>query len=135
MNTLLVFRLTIQSSYAEDSEQEADEQHFDTVQWWLGPTQGWRIKTFAMDHDDIHIHHLAGSVAPSLAQENTEKHYGDVIASSFTFSLADLSDKEQLAKVMKEYGGAAALEIDRNEGAFAFWNPLQVKYTTKSQPQ
>jgi hypothetical protein len=134
MNTLLVFRLTVQSSYTEESEHEADDEHFDTVQWWLAPGQSWRIKTFAID-SDIHTHHLAGPVAESKARENTEKHYGEVIASSFVLKLADLSDKQQVRKVMEEHGGAVALEVDRNGGRFAFWNPLRIKYSTKSQPQ
>jgi hypothetical protein len=134
MSTLLVFRLTIQSSYAQNAEQVADADHFDTVQWWLAADHAWRIKTFAMD-EDIHCHHIGGSIAESFARESTERNYGDVIATSFSVELNSLANAESIANAMREFGGAEALEVDRNGGKFAFWNPLQVHFSSKSQPQ
>jgi hypothetical protein len=134
MSTLLVFRLTIQSSYAQDVEQPADEDHFDTVQWWLATHHTWRIKTFAMDQD-IHCHHIGSSLSETFARQSTEKNYGDVVASSFAVELGNLTHIEWIEKSMQEYGGLAALEVDRNGGKFAFWNPLRVQFTSKSSPQ
>lgn len=134
MGTLLVFRLTIQSSYAQDAEQSADENHFDTVQWWLATDHAWRIKTFAMDQD-IHCHHIGSSLSEEFARQSTEKNYGDVVACSFAVELGNLADVELTEKSMQEFGGLAALEVDRNGGKFAFWNPLRVQFTSKSSPQ
>ncbi len=133
MNTLVVYRLKVQSSYAQDLECEADAQRFDTVQWWLAPDHAWRIKTFAIDQD-IHCYRVGAPIAEGFARENTEKHYGDVVAASFSIKVADLLDKARIASAMQAFGGARALEIDRNGGKFAFWNPLQVEFTSKSQP-
>jgi hypothetical protein len=134
MGTLLVFRLTIQSSYAQDAERVADAAHFDTVQWWLAADHAWRIKTFAMD-EDIHCYHISSSIAEGFARQSTEKNYGDVIATSFSVELNSLTNAESIAKAMQDFGGAEALEVDRNGGKFAFWNPLQVHFSSKSQPQ
>ncbi len=79
---LLVFKLTVQSSYIENYEETGDELNFDTLQWWITKDETWRIKTFAKD-SDIHIHQIAGRVEVETAIENTKKHYGDVIEKTF----------------------------------------------------
>ena len=53
--TLIVGRLTVQSSYLRNEETAATPDRFDTVQWWLGGPRGWRIRTYAADLD-IHLH-------------------------------------------------------------------------------
>lgn len=133
MNRLLVFRLTIQSSYADNVEQEADDRHFDTLQWWFSDNETWRIRTFAVDQD-IHPHRIAGPIAEELALENTRKHYGDVIASAFVLEFEDVTDRAEVSEVMEAFGGADALEIARNHKGFAFWNPFQVRFSSKTQP-
>jgi len=133
MNKLLVFQLTVQSSYVENVEREAEENCFDTVQWWFSENETWRIKTFAIDRD-IHTHRIAGPVAEQVAMENTMKHYEDVVAKAFAVEFEDLADETEVAKVMEDLGGASSLEISKNGNQFAFWNPSRLKYTSKSRP-
>ncbi|MFT4174997.1 MAG: hypothetical protein QM639_20670 [Rhodocyclaceae bacterium] len=132
--TLLVFRLTIQSSYSDNEEREAEEDRFDTVQWWISENETWRIKTFAIDQD-IHVHRISGAVPEEVALDNTMKNYDDVIASMFTVKFDDLNDETKVSQAMKHFGGAAALEVARNGENFAFWNPKHVKYSSKTQPR
>lgn len=54
--TLIVFRLSFESSYAQDFER-AGGKRFDTVQWWIGKAGAWRVKTYAID-SDIHPHRI-----------------------------------------------------------------------------
>jgi hypothetical protein len=131
MPTLLVQKLSIQSSYAEDIEQPADAGHFDTVQWWLADDHAWRIKMYAID-GDIHLHEVSSHVTEVFARQNAEKHYGDVVEVSFAVDLPDLNDSGAVDTIMSGYGGTAALEVDRNGGMFAFWNPLRVHFETKT---
>ena len=133
MNKLLVFQLTVQSSYVGNVEHDAEGDHFDTVQWWFSENETWRIKTFAIDQD-IHTHRIAGPIAEEVAMENTMKHYEDVVERAFAVEFDDLGDESEVSEVMEDLGGAPALEIARNGSQFAFWNPSRLKYTSKSQP-
>ena len=133
MNKLLVFQLTVQSSYAENVEREAVGDCFDTVQWWFSENETWRIKTFAVDQD-VHTHRIAGPVAEQIAIENTMKHYEDVVARTFVIEFDDLQNEKEVAEVMEDFGGTSALEIAKNGSRFAFWNPSRLKYTSKSTP-
>ncbi len=131
--TLLVARLSIQSSYAENAEYEAEGNDFDTIQWWLGEDESWRIKTYAVD-SDIHTHLIAGPVAVSVATENTRKHYGDVIAEEYVVEFANHLDQTEVQEKMAKLGGKAALEISPDK-RFAFWNVDGRRYSTKTTPQ
>jgi len=130
--TLLIFKLSVQSSYAENLEREADEENFDTLQWWLTESETWRVKTFAID-SDIHPHLIAKVVATDLAVENTKKHYGDVIAEQYSIEFDDPFDRNEVERKMSGLGGQAALEIASNK-RFAIWNPDGRKYTSKTTP-
>jgi len=78
--TLVIFFLTVQSSYSGNTEEAATEEVFDTVQFFESEGGGWRIKTYATDQD-VHVRSLGKIVEDilSLARSNTEKHYGDVL--------------------------------------------------------
>ncbi len=130
--TLLIFKLLVQSSYAENTERGADGGNFDTVQWWFGATETWRVKTFAID-SDIHPHRIADPVEVAVAIENTMKHYGDVIAERHLITFTDPSDGAEVEERMQDLGGAAALEIAL-DGRFGFWNPDRRKYSSRTTP-
>lgn len=133
MKKLLVFQLSIQSSYIDNIERDADDERFDTVQWWFSDNETWRIKTFSVDQD-IHTHCIAGRVDEEVAMENTMKHYEDVVERAFAVEFDDPDDEDEVSQVMEELGGAPALEMARNGNRFAFWNPSRLKYTSKSSP-
>lgn len=134
MPTLLVYQLTIQSSYVDNVEQEADDEHFDTVQWWITPDQAWRIRTFGVDND-VHLHQVAGPVDAAVLRENTLKHYDEDIDDTFDVVLDDLGDAPAIEAAMAPFGGAEALEIDRNGARFAFWNPLKLRFAPRGEPE
>lgn len=134
MNLLLVYRLAIQSSYVDNVEEEADDERFDTVQWWVTADRAWRIRTFAID-DDVHLHQVPGPVAAEALRANTRKNYTDVIDEAFEVVLPDLQDRDAIAAAMGAHGGADTLEVDRKGARFAFWNPRGVTFTTKSEPE
>ena len=133
MTLLLVYKLAIQSSYADNVEGEADDTHFDTVQWHVTADRAWRIRTFAVD-DDVHLHEVAGPVDPAALRESTRRNYEDVVAEAFEVTLPDLHDADAVAAAMAPHGGAEALEVDRNGGRFAFWNPLGVRFVGRTEP-
>lgn len=134
MSKLMVFKLSVQSSYAEDIEREADALHFDTVQWWLADDTTWRIRTYAID-SDIHLYTMEGALSDEVARENTLKNYADVTAEYFMVDLPDLDDTPAVEAAMRAYGGAATLERARNGAGFAIWNPLGVHYVTRTRPE
>ena len=51
---LVIFFLTVKSSYSADTEEPATDEAFDTIQFFESGTGGWRIKTYAMDQD-VHV--------------------------------------------------------------------------------
>lgn len=130
--TLLIFKLSVQSSYAENTERDADERNFDTLQWWFSATETWRVKTFAID-DDIHPHLITGPLEIDLAVENSLKHYGDVIAEQHRVTFVDPSNGSEVEERMHDLGGAAALEL-APDGRFGFWNPDRRRYSSKTTP-
>lgn len=129
---LIVYRLAIQSSYAEDSEAEADAESFDTVQFFIGESGAWRIRTFSVD-EDVHVYSLGENqddIAASVAV-STEKTYGDVIAAKQEFRAADL---EELKQALQQAGWSPTLKQSKQHG-FAFWVPEGTDYRTRSTPE
>jgi hypothetical protein len=130
---LLIFKLSIQSSYANDTEYAADENNFDTIQWFFSPTAIWRIKTYAYDND-IHPHFIGETpISLELATENTQKHYGDVIDSIMLIEADDIYNAQEVENKMLAFGGFKTLEIAPNK-QFAFWNFDLRKYSSQTTP-
>jgi len=132
-SVLVVYVLTIQSSYAEDSEGPADDETFDTVQFFVGPEAAWRIRTFSMD-EDVHVYSLGPTTAETLetVRASTEKTYGDIIAAQHVFSSDDGT-----AGLKKELAGSdlgATFEESTKHG-FIFWVPEGTEYRTRSTPE
>jgi hypothetical protein len=132
--TLLVWILAIRSSYVENEELPADTAPFDTLQWWLGSTTSWRIRTYALDHD-LHAHALTtgGADLEALAAANTLKTYGDVVRSHHRIELGDALVASSVGQAFEASGLPARIEA---RGPFAFWPPDQdAPYRTKSTPE
>lgn len=129
---LVVFFLSIQSSYSENSEVAATEAAFDTVQFYAANGMNWRIKTYAKDQD-VHIWSLGSNVADivALARANTEKHYGDVLTEGYIIETEE--GLEGVRRGLKERGLAPNLELPPS-GA-VFWAPEGTHYRTKSAPE
>jgi len=134
MNTaLIVFKLSIQSSYVEDSEAEADMDAFDTVQFFISDTGAWRIRTFSID-EDVHVYSL-GTARPDMEKlviASTEKTYGDIIVAKHVFSSAD--GIPGLKRELEAAGWSASVRESAQHG-FAFWVPEGSDYRTKSTPE
>ena len=131
--TLVIFFLTMQSSYSADTESPATEEAFDTVQFYQSDTSGgWRIKTYATD-EDVHVWSLGKSVEDivSLARSNTEKHYGDVLAEGYI--LTSTTGIDGLRQELAARGLSTHLEV--SDSGFVFWTPEGTQYRSKSKPR
>jgi hypothetical protein len=128
---LIVARLTVRSSYAQNVEHPAAEG-FDTVQFYL-PGAGdaiYRIRTFAVDHD-IHVQRAGRPAAQpeGFVQAHLDRVYGDVLATVDTVALRHLSTQDLVDAGIT----SGELEIVP-DGGHAFWNPDGARYRTKSEP-
>jgi hypothetical protein len=128
---LVVFFLSIQSSYAHNTEANATADSFDTVQFFCQGGACWRIKTYATDQD-VHAWSI-GNVEDvvSLARANTEKHYGDVLTEGYV--LESESGLDGIREQLKQKGLSSTLEVSAS--GFAFWAPEGSSYRSKSRPQ
>lgn len=132
--TLIVYVLTVESSYSENLERPAREK-FDTLQWWIGPHGAWRIKTYAIDAD-IHPYRIdaqkSNEAFRQLAFENTRKNYGDVVGRMVVIDIPkDVSD-EGLAAMLKKEGLRPKFEwVD---AGYLLWLPDASKYVTRIRP-
>lgn len=70
-STLVIFFLSVQSSYAENTEADATEDAFDTVQFYESERGSWRIKTYAVDQDVHAWSWVTKSKTSSLAHART----------------------------------------------------------------
>lgn len=129
---LVVFFLSIQSSYSENSESAATKAAFDTVQFYAANGINWRIKTYAKDQD-VHIWSLGENVTDivALARANTEKHYADVLREGYVIETEE--GLEGVRRGLIERGLAPNLELPPS-GA-VFWAPEGTRYRTKSEPK
>lgn len=129
---LVIFFLTVKSSYSADTEEPATDDAFDTIQFFESGTGRWRIKTYAMDQD-VHVWSLGNQVEDivALARSNTEKHYGDVLSEGYI--LESETGMDGLRDELADRGLSAHLEI--SDAGFVFWAPEGTRYSTKSNPQ
>ncbi|WP_139224930.1 hypothetical protein [Dokdonella immobilis] len=128
---LVVFFLSVQSSYSSNTEIAATEEVFDTVQFYSGNGTSWRIKTYAQDQD-VHIWSLGSDVADlvALARENTEKHYGDVLTEGYIIETEE--GLEGVRRELEQRGLSTNLEFPPS-GA-VFWVPPNTTYRSRSVP-
>jgi hypothetical protein len=129
---LIIFFLTVQSSYSANAEEPATPETFDTVQFFESDKGGWRIKTYATDQD-VHVWALGEKVEDivALARSNTQKHYGDVLADEYILESATGVEglRQQLAK------RGLSTHLEASESGFVFWAPEGTQYRTRSKPQ
>ena len=131
--TLVIFFLTVQSSYSANVESAATADVFDTVQFYGSDAAGaWRIKTYAIDQD-VHVWSIGKNIEDivALARSNTEKHYGDVLGEGYI--LKSTTGVEGLREELAARGLSTHLEI--SEAGFVFWAPEGTHYRSKSKPQ
>ncbi len=132
MPKLVIAKLKTSASYVQDSEFEASEVDFDTIQWWISDNTSWRIATYSVDND-IRIYSIGKAVSEAFALENTRKHYGDVIDKEIVLDIKDPLNSKKLDIDLKEIGGSKALEFSSEKG-FGFWNYDSREYKTISDP-
>ena len=129
--TLVLAILDVRSSHLENRREPAERETPDTVQWWIGPEETWKIRTFGIDHD-LHLHHVRGGDADYFAK-HTLKEFGGLVRAVYRLEFADYTDEAERDRVLREAGLRAGLEMAQEHG-FAFWNPDQGAYKTKSYP-
>lgn len=129
---LVIFVLSVQSSYLGNTEEDATDDVFDTVQFVATDRGAWRIKTYGMDQD---VHTWSIGEAPEgiveLARANTEKHYGDVLSEGYIIETVD--GIEGLRKELRERGLSDHLEVSPT--GLLFWAPEGTRYRSKSTPR
>lgn len=129
---LVIFFLSVQSSYSSETETPATDDAFDTVQFYASNGTNWRIKTYASDQD-VHIWSLGANILDvvALARANTEKHYGDVLTEGYVVETED--GLEGVRRELEKRGLSTYLELSPS-GA-VFWAPVGSHYRTKSKPR
>jgi hypothetical protein len=135
--TLIIGILTIESSYAQNTERPSRGVP-DTLQFWIGSDSAWRIRTYATDHD-IHPHSLGdlGKLKDrptEFARDHIKKHYGDVLASTVVLEFPDITDTNAVRKVLTDQKLKGSLEVAKKSG-FAFWNPDDGHYKSQTTPK
>lgn len=131
---LLIYLLSVESSYLSNLERPSSAATGDTVQFCLHLGQGWRIKTFAVD-GDVHVWNLGDRQKDEfekLAHENTQKNYGDVLSRVVR---AESSTGLEGLKTSLEFVKLQPLLEVPSDAAFAFWVPVAGVYRTQSSPQ
>lgn len=129
---LVIYFLSVRSSYLRDEENEVTEEIFDTVQFMGTEQSTWRIRTYA-DDQDVHAWsiHVPLDDLVELARKNTEKHYGDVLSEGY---ILDSSDGiEGVRRGLRERGLPDHLEISAD--GFVFWTPEGSDYRSRSTPR
>lgn len=128
---LVIFVLSIRSSYLRNTEREASDDAFDTVQFLWTEQGAWRIRTYAEDQD-VHTwsFQIAADELVALARQNTEKHYGDVLAEGYVIDTTDGEDG--VRRELQARGLPDHLEIGSR--GLMFWTPEGSNYRTRSRP-
>lgn len=129
---LILFCLSVQSSYSENLEIPATQAAFDTVQFYGVNGMSWRVKTYSKDQD-VHIWSLGPDIADliTLARANTEKYYGDVLREDYIIETEE--GLEGIRRGLKERGFSPSLALS-SSGA-VFWVPEGSHYRTRSEPK
>jgi hypothetical protein len=130
---LIVGLLRVQSSYANNFEAPADGRP-DTIQWFIGPGQTWRVRTYAADHD-IHIH-ATGALPGEPVQAATDhirKHYEHVLDTIIVLRIPAGTTTSSARPLLRSAELPGELEVAR--AGFAFVNPDSAEYRTKSSPK
>jgi hypothetical protein len=129
---LVIFFLSVQSSYSRNTEVAATPISFDTIQFYAFNGSAWRIKTYAQD-EDVHIWSIGSNINDIviLAKENTVKHYGDVLNVGYVIETND--GLEGVRRELSSRGLDVHLELPPS-GA-VFWSPVGTHYRTKSIPE
>jgi hypothetical protein len=130
---LVVGILRVRSSYSNNVEAPADGRP-DTIQWFIGSGQTWRVRTYATDHD-IHVH-ATGTLPGEPVQTATDhirKHYTDVLDTVLVVPLPLGTTASSARPLLGAAGLGGELEVAR--AGFAFLNPDGGEYRTKSAPK
>lgn len=129
---LIIYILTVSSSYSENKELPAD-MFYDVVEYWITDSNAYRIKTYSTDLD-IHVYQFRIDNLDNglkLADKNTQDNYGDIIKKRVKLELNGNETKEQLDSILKGNGLEGRFEINE----FVFWNPDRREYRTMTEPK
>ncbi len=128
---LVIFFLSVRSSYAKNTELPATDAAFDTIQFYSSNGHNWRIKTYATD-EDVHIWSLGTDIADivALARTNTERHYGDVLTEGYI-----VETNRGLEGIKTELAGKGlSTHLEQPQSGAVFWAPTGSNYRSMSVP-
>jgi hypothetical protein len=127
---LLVTVLSVSSSNARNEEVDVEDHPPDTIQWWIGEDEAWRIRTFGLDHD-IHVY-LVPDFTREAAEVNTRKHFWDIISRQAEVPIAHARDRSLVASSLKAAGLAPTYYANQR---FVFWRPDDAEYSSQTRPK
>jgi hypothetical protein len=132
--TLVLAVLKVKSSYLQGVEEPAHPGDVpDTIQWWIGSGQVWRITTFALDHDiRVSAIDAVTSDPVEFARKNNRDNYGDIIRSERVLKFQDCTDASAVARVFKAAALPNRLEVEARR--LAFWKPDGAEYRALLKP-
>jgi hypothetical protein len=132
---LIVALLTTESSY-KDVVERPSAGVSDTVQFYIGGNETWRIRTYAIDHD-IHTYSIGTPDAKSTmtvdqAKTHIEQHYADILKKLEIIELDDFNDSSAVRAALTAQGLNGEVEV--GGAGIAFYNPDNARYWTQSSP-
>lgn len=127
---LLVTMLCTSSSYARNVEVDAEGHAADTVQWWFGEDETWRIRTFGLDHD-IHSF-LVHGISAEDAKASTRRNFSDITCHEVEVTIEDARDAKATAAALKSAALPPHFEVLQR---LMFWKPDNAEYRTQTAPR
>ncbi|PIY60554.1 hypothetical protein COY95_01180 [Candidatus Woesearchaeota archaeon CG_4_10_14_0_8_um_filter_47_5] len=134
-NLLVIFILTVQSSYSRNIEEPVKNVP-DTIQFWipLNIQEIWRIRTYAIDHD-IHVYQVKLNQSldspVNFAVQSTQKSYSDIIKEVRVIEIIEVNNTDEVKNAFAKANLPPNLEL---KGPIVFWNPDNAKYKSISTP-
>lgn len=133
--TLIIFRLNIESSYANNFQRSASEK-CDTVQWWITGDGFWRIRTYAID-SDIHPYRLVAKRPvddfKKFAIDETKAVFGAEVAQMTILEIPSGASEDEITVIFRKEKLPATFEWVLD--GYLFWKPDTSVYVTKSNPK
>jgi hypothetical protein len=113
--TLVLAVLSTKTSFLRRLEVplESEDEIPDTLQWWLGDSGCWRIRTYSMNHDiHTYINRKSPQTTLDVARTNNQKNYGDLIKFQPEIHFVDCTNSLECEAEFQRIGLVPRMEIE-----------------------